>query len=66
MKKLLVALLAISAIFCFASCGGPDGKCDKCGKTDLVQEYPNWDNEEYCPICAAEKAAAEIQSGLLG
>ena len=60
MKKFLVALLAISAICCFAGCGGPDGKCDKCGEKKLVQEYPNWDNEEYCPICAAEKAANEF------
>ena len=58
MKKLLIALLALSAVFCFAGC--ENGKCDECGaKNDTVDVYEEWDDAELCLTCAAEKAAEE-------
>lgn len=67
MKKFLVALLAISAIFCFAGC--ENGKCDECGaKDDTVKVYETKDGDEveYCAECYAEKVADNILGGLLG
>lgn len=51
MKKLLVALLALSAVFCFAGC--ENGKCDECGKkADDVKVYEELDDQELCWECA--------------
>jgi hypothetical protein len=64
MKKFLVVLLALSAVFCFAGC--ENGKCDECGaKNNTVKVYEDWDDAELCATCAAEKLAGDI-GGIFG
>ncbi|MBQ7355369.1 MAG: hypothetical protein IJW62_07615 [Clostridia bacterium] len=68
MKKLICALLLLTLAFALVACG-PDGKCDECGKDEMVEVYDELDGKEYCPVCGAkavaEKAAEELED-LLG
>ena len=63
MKKLLVCVLALSALFAFAAC--KDGKCDDCG-TDQNVEYCDGSDEymglegEYCPECATKALLGDL------
>ncbi len=60
MKKFLVLVMALAAVFCFAGC--EDGKCDDCGrKGDDVKVYEKWDDDELCLSCVAKR----VQDALL-
>ncbi|MBQ8323072.1 MAG: hypothetical protein IJX91_03815 [Clostridia bacterium] len=51
MKKILCAVLALAAVFCFAGC--ENDKCDICEKkTENCKVYEELDNQELCPSCA--------------
>ena len=65
MKKILCALLALTAVCCFAGC--TDGKCDECKTEEYVKVYETKDGKEveYCPECYA-KAVADNLLGING
>lgn len=50
MKKILVALLALSAVFCFASC--KNGKCDECGTKGGLLNPVTYNEETGDELCA--------------
>lgn len=65
MKKLLCAVLAIAAIFCFAGC--ENDKCDICEKkTEDCKVYEDLDNQELCPECAIKEGIKAGVDNILG
>ncbi len=65
MKKILCAILAFTAIFCFAGC--ENDKCDICEKkTDKCEVYEELDNQELCPECAVKEGLKKGIDNIFG
>lgn len=65
MKKILCAILALAAVFCFAGC--ENDKCDICEKkTEKCEVYEELDGQELCPECAAKEAMKKGIDNIFG